>query len=155
MSDHLTRSAIDDVSRCTGIPRARICAAHESALQLLGLDNNAVAYAVDIVVSGKDYREVKGAEGEHAGYRYKNLGLGEIPVRVWRSQGLLSCAPWRSRELVGEGLRCLLPEALLRALPLSPDFEYLQEQYARLAEVLYFDRMTDAELEQFLLHVRE
>jgi hypothetical protein len=42
----------------------------------------------------------------------------------------------------------------LEALPTSPDFSYLLEQRAALAEVLYFDDMTDEQLMEFRSFVR-
>jgi hypothetical protein len=74
---------------------------------------------------------------------------------VWLSVG--AGTTFASGRLVNcnrVGYRCLRPELVLEALPTSPDFQYLLEQRAALAEVLYFDDMTDEQLMEFRSFVR-
>lgn len=149
-----TLSTIDRISSETGIPTDRMFAAHESALQLLDIDNNVIPFAVDVAVGRRDYRLIDAPETVHMGHRYKDLSRGRIPARAWRSMGDMRCSRRRTGVLADLGIGCLLPENILKALPLSPEFDLLREQYARLAEVLYFDRMTDDELREFLRYVR-
>lgn len=147
-------TAIADVAGAVGEKPTEIVAAHEAALQLLGLDNNAVAYGTDLIVGAGAYRRLCADEASCAGSRFKVFASGPHPVRVWKPQGALRRGFRRARPLRSHDVRCLVPEDVLAMLPLSPDFPYLREQYARLAEVLYFDGMSDAELGEFLRYVR-
>lgn len=147
-------SSISSLSAATGVRSGQMAAAHETGLQLLELDNNVIPFGVDVVVGRGGYGRLDLPETDRGGLRYKEFRGAELPVRVWRSQGVMRCGLGRSRPLKEAEISCLLPERLLEAMPESPDFPYLKEQYARLAEVLYFDRMTDDELGQFLRYVR-
>ena len=53
-----------------------------------------------------------------------------------------------------EGWSCADPEWCLETLPLSPDFELLYEDRARLAETLYFDAMPPEQFAVFRKYVR-
>lgn len=147
-------SSISSLSAATGLLPGRMTAAHEVGLQLLGLDNNVIPFGVDVIVGRGDYGRLALPETERGSLRYREFRGAELPVRVWRSEGVMRCGLGRSRPLKESEVSSLLPERLLEAMPESPDFPYLREQYARLAEVLYFDRMTDDELGQFLRYVR-
>lgn len=150
MTASATISAIDNLSRQTGISVDRMTAVHETALQLLDLDYNAIPYGTDVVVGKMAYRGVRAPEKKSCGHGFKEVGC----ARVWRSEGLLRISQRTSRPLNSYDIRCFRPERLLAVLPLSPDFELLREQYAFLAEVLHSDMMTDDELKQFMRYVR-
>jgi hypothetical protein len=86
---------------------------------------------------------------------YLEFPSGYAPIRIWSSIGEgVTFASSRLVNCEGVGYRCLRPEFVLEALPTSPDFSYLLEQRAALAEVLYFDDMTDEQLMEFRSFVR-
>lgn len=132
---------------------------HEAALAAWGLDNNVTPLAIDVLVPPKAFETLaeqpEGQLCELKGNRYLLFKERGIPVRAWRSVG--NGVKYDLRRLVTcskVGRRCLRPELVLEALPTSPDFPYLYEQRAALAEVLYFDDMTDEQLMEFRRYVR-
>lgn len=132
---------------------------HEAALMAWGLDNNVSPYAIDVLVPPRSFDALAAAHGaqtgEHMGNRYVAFDGLAVPVRAWRSVG--DDVRYEPRRLVfceKFGRRCLRPEVVLEALPSSPDFRFLYEQRAALAEVLYFDDMTDEQLMEFRSYVR-
>lgn len=130
------------------VDRHRSALLHEAAMMAWGLSINAVTRAVDVlappsgqpVPSWPPYKETR------------RLG---VAVRVWSNLSDGSSfddAPIRWNERYGR--YCLDPERELEEMPHSPDFRYMLEMRARLAEVLYFDQMSDEELAQFHRYVR-
>ena len=125
-------------------------AIHEAALQLLGIDYNVLPYGIDLVLTEPDFTTLAHGtaslmvEGEVCGTK----------TRCWKASPDLSDAVRTARPLVSYPINVPDPETLLRLLPLSPDFRFLQEEYAALAETLYFDRMDDRELGEFHKYVR-
>lgn len=118
----------------------------------MGLDYNIFLGVVDACVSEADaarWGEAPTDVGEFLATKINDTG-----IRIWtpKSLGL----PSRRVRVRCERYGCwaLDPELVLRVLPLSPDFPGLAEQRARLAEVLYHDRMTDDELLLFSRYVR-
>lgn len=143
-----------------GIVCADECAlVHEAALMAWGIDNNLVPYAVDVLVPKKEYARIVsiegGVESECQGNRFVQIKTSYASVRIWKSVGEgMTYGASRLVNCVATGYKCLHPELVLEALPSSPDFSYLLEQRAALAEVLYFDDMTDEELMEFRSFVR-
>lgn len=132
---------------------------HEAALMAWGIDNNLVPYAVDVLVPGKVYARAatikEGVESECQGNRFVQIKTSYAPVRIWKSVGEgMTYGANRLVNCAAAGYKCLRPELVLEALPSSPDFSYLLEQRAALAEVLYFDDMTDEQLLEFRSFVR-
>lgn len=133
--------------------------AHEIALLAWGLDNNLVPYGVDLLVSKKAFARMREAmdlrEDLHQGNPFVRLDNEYAPVRLWQSVG--ENVTFDRRVLIEvPHLECqsLRPEIVLEALPTSPDFALLLEQRAALAEVLFFDDMTDDQLMEFRRFVR-
>lgn len=151
----VTAGTIDGLAAYAGLRRQDVCAAHEAALQLLGLDNNVIPYGVDVIVGRAAYRTLDLPEAASGRQAYKMFPEGEVPTRIWESRGLLRHSRLTAGVIDSCGIACLRPRRILEALPQSPDFPYLREQYARLAEVLFFDDMTDEQLSQFLRYVRD
>lgn len=131
---------------------------HEAALMAWGIDNNYVPYSVDVLASKKAFDVLRyggGQQFEHMGNRCIEFASDYAPIRVWLSIGEgITFASGRLIDCKYAGYRCLRPELVLEALPTSPDFQYLLEQRAALAEVLYFDDMTDEQLMEFRSFVR-
>lgn len=150
---------IDEIARAVAaqarVSARRLVAVHESALVLLGIDNNAVPYGIDFLLP-KHARPKGGAWARHGGDEYLALGgdEGEYAVRLWRTVGGHRAGELETvRHRLFSG-RLLAPEAALELLPLSPDFRFLYEQRAALAELLYFDRMPREQLAEFVRYVR-
>jgi transcriptional regulator with XRE-family HTH domain len=142
-----------------GIIESKDCAfVHEAALMAWGLDNNLAPYGVDVLASKKAFDALKQGAAqqlEYMGNTYVEFLNDYAPVRVWLSIGEgVTFASGRLVDCERVGYRCLRPELVLEALPASPDFQYLLEQRAALAEVLYFDDMTDEQLMEFRSFVR-
>ena len=81
--------------------------------------------------------------------------FSEDDMRIWDSGTLLvddfrNHLRWSGKE----GCFVLEPQLVLELLPFSPDIQYLLEDRARLAMVLYADEMTDEELLEFNRYVR-
>lgn len=85
---------------------------------------------------------------------YEGISESGIPLRIWESLGGKDSDGYESVTEPAGTAPCLWPYDNLELLPLSPDFELLLEQRAALAEVLYFDSMTDEELMEFFRYVR-
>ena len=143
-----------------GIVDAGECAlVHEAALMVWGIDNNLAPYAIDVLVSKKTYTRLaetrKARVDEYMGNHYVQFESSYVPIRAWSSVGDgMSFASGRLIDCANVGYRCLRPELALEALPSSPDFQFLLEQRAALAEVLYFDDMTNEQLMEFRSFVR-
>lgn len=146
----LAMTVLAEAQQATGIPLEDMVPIHEAALQLLEADYNVLPYGLDVIVSNKDYR--RAFPFEFGGKR--ELCFEETPLRIWRARGHLKKVYREAQPLKAYPVRCPAPETILRLLPKSPDFPYLREQYAALAEILYFDRMTDEELGEFCRYVR-
>lgn len=158
---------IDEIARTVAaqarVSARRLVAVHESALVLLGIDNNAVPYGIDFLLpkhaqpkSGAWAQHGGGAWAQHGGDEYLALGGGggEYAVRLWRTVGGRRAGELETvRHRLFSG-RLLAPEAALELLPLSPDFRFLYEQRAAIAELLYFDRMPREQLAEFVRYVR-
>jgi hypothetical protein len=132
---------------------------HEAALMAWDLDNNAVPYGLDLLVTKQAfYRYAAQAHATARKYennRYMEVPFDGIPLRLWLSVGAgVTLAASRVVACKSTSYRCLRPELVLNALPSSPDYRYLLEQQAALAEVLYFDDMSDDELMEFRRYVR-
>lgn len=146
----LVTTVLAESCQATGIPLENMVPIHEAALQLLEADYNVLPYALDVVVPDRDYRR---AFPFYLKSR-RELVFEETPIRIWCARGLLKKVYKEAVPLKKYPVRCPSPETILRLLPSSPDFPYLREQYAALAEILYFDRMTDEELGEFCRYVR-
>ena len=81
--------------------------------------------------------------------------FAEADVRIWDA-GRLLADDFRNHLRWSEKAGCFIlePRLVLELLPLSPDIQYLLEDRARLAMVLYADEMTDKELMEFNRYVR-
>lgn len=143
-----------------GIVDSENCAlVHEAALAAWGLDNNLAPYALDVLVTKAAFERLgvnERLQGRiYMGNTCLEFATEHAPVRLWMSVG--DGVTFASGRLVAcerAGYRCLRPELVLEALPSSPDFRYLLEQRAALAEVLFFDDMTDEQLMEFRSFVR-
>lgn len=117
-------------------------------MRVWGLSINAITSAVDVLVPAVD-------GGEALGSRYEEMDRFGTTVRIWKalSDGTaFDEAPLRWGDDYERF--CLDPERELEEMPHSPDFRFMLEMRARLAEVLYFDWMDDAELALFRKYVR-
>lgn len=75
-------------------------------------------------------------------------------VRIWTELDGLRASEIPQIPAPFEGWSCADPEWCLETLPLSPDFELLYEDRARLAETLYFDAMPPEQFAVFRKYVR-
>lgn len=146
----LVMTVLAETQQATGILLEDMVPIHETALQLLEADYNVLPYGLDVIVPNLDYR--RAFPFDLGGKR--KLCFEETPIRIWRARGPLKKVYKEAEPLKAYPVRCPSPETILRLLPSSPDFPYLREQYAGLAEILYFDRMTDEELGEFFRYVR-
>jgi hypothetical protein len=133
-----------------------LVAIHEAELVVLGIDNNALPYGIDFLLSNAAVDASCGSASCVGSDEVLLLGggAGDYRVRLWRTLGGLAAS---ELDLVGHTAfpgRLLEPSLALELLPLSPDFRYLYEQRAALAELLYFDVMPRVQLEQFARYVR-
>lgn len=132
---------------------------HEAAIASWGLDFSATTRAVDLLVCERAFDALRANRPEcvmeYCGNKYISLSREGLPVSLWASVG--DGLSFKDASFVWNedyDRACLEPESVLAALPSSPDYRFLLEQRARLAEVLYFDRMSDAELSEFHRYVR-
>ena len=132
---------------------------HEAAIASWGLDFSATTRAVDLIAPAKSFDALRAAfpisADRHLGNEFIRIVRDGVPIRLWASVGDgLSFADARFVWNGDYARACLEPEQVLSCLPSSPDYQFLLEQRARLAEVLYFDRMSDDELAEFHKYVR-
>ncbi len=150
---------IDEIARAigaqAGVKARDLVAVHESALVVFGIDNNAIPYGIDFLLP-KNARPKGETWERHEADEYLALGgaEGQYAVRLWRTVGGHRASELETvRHRLFSG-RLLAPELALELLPLSPDFRFLYEQRAALAELLYFDAMPHEQLAQFVRYVR-
>lgn len=131
-----------------------MAALHETALMIMGIDNNVVPFGYDFLVPQFEYLKCRGAESNDAGRRFKVIKDGPITYRFWSKVGGVSFKSARLRPYRGISVLMPQPECILEVMPESPDFGLLREQYAYLAAVVHAEKMSDEEIEQFLTYVR-
>lgn len=141
---------LDDLASSLNLEVGDMCVVHQAALQMLGVDNNVFPRAADVVLKERDFLKFHASPFAS----YHEFKVGNTPYRIWRARGPLKKVYKEAEPLKACPVRCPSPETILRLLPSSPDFPYLREQYAGLAVILYFDRMTDEELGEFFRYVR-
>ena len=128
---------------------------HESALMAWGIDNNIVLEAVDVHIPDAEDYEAIGVDAfpESLGSYFETV-VEDVRIRLWSSASLGLPPAYIRVYSKAYTCWCLDPAIVLDKLPLSPDAAWLHEQRARLAEVLYFDRMDDELLERYMARVR-
>lgn len=125
---------------------------HEAACTAFGTNYNAILHEVDAIVPAGQLASI----GELSEGGFLGIPLDtSVMIRLWPDEALLG-TDVRYHEIWSKDYECrvLDPELVLRLLPCSPDYPLLLEQRARLAEVLYFDQMSDEELMLFHKYVR-
>jgi|GEM_PF-892131 len=131
-------------------------AIHETALYIWNIDNNLFPYGWDFLVSDTfDLENISGYVSKTEMPNYIEFIFGKnIKLRLWKKieQWDFATAPTVYSEK--KQIKVLDPEEVLQNLEKSPDIEFLYEQRAGLAEVLYFDLMSDEELQMFRDYVR-
>lgn len=142
------------------IPLKRLILVHEGELALWNLDYNIVPLAFDFVVADGastslllkvgGWKKVSPSEGC---IYHEKMVLGWT-VRLWtRLDGMtirkIPCIPSPIA-----GIECVDPHVVLESLGSSPDREFLYEERAAPAAVLYCDQMSDEELCEFARYVR-
>lgn len=133
---------------------------HEAAMVAWGLDYSVSPRAIDVLVSHEAF------DALHASGAFERIvcgadnclvqndsGLG-IPVRFWGAVHGVTLRGARTVWSAAFSRNVLDPELVLELMPYSPDSNYLLEQRARLAEVVYVDELTDEELLVFHTYVR-
>jgi len=145
---------LDILERVSGVEVSSCALVHQSALRLLNLDNNIFLFSLDVLApEGCSVTSGMAVSDDEGGNAYREFDE-HIPLRIWSKVGgkqfgdLEVCRDHRTGLLVPS------PYELLELIELSPEIDLLREQRAGLAEVLYFDRMDDEELWEFLSHVR-
>lgn len=133
---------------------------HEAALVAFGLDYNVSPYGLDVLVGSAALKPIMLEAGAGASQhvwgldRFVCLERGDMPVRLWGTLNGHEPDVWRSVYNGDYDRYCLAPDDVVRTLPLSPDAPLLLEERARLAEVLWYDKMTNEELSTFCQYVR-
>ena len=145
---------------------------HEAAITAFGLNYSVFIKSVDVVISDQQFmkyqRRLVGSLLVSGDSSRENLGgsntmgtelsqtttKGTI-IRLW-SESLLGISLVQVDKIWNNNYSCYVldPELVLEKLELSPDIEWLLEQRARLAMVLYADQMSDDELLLFHKYVR-
>ena len=127
---------------------------HESALMAWGVDNNIVLEAVDVHIPDTKDIEDLGLDAPDTVGSYVETVIDDVRIRVWSSAALGLPPAYIRVFSKAYACWCLDPAIVLELLPLSPDALWLHEQRARLAEILFFDRMDDDLLERYMARVR-
>lgn len=117
-------------------------------------DNNLILPAVDACfVAAEDIRSLGGEPVEEPG-GFTPVEVAGVKVRAWTPAALGLSGTVEVSDCLGYPARSLAPELVLKTIHLSPDFDLLHEQVARLAEIVYVDELTDEELSEFADYVR-
>ena len=121
---------------------------HEAALAIWRISYNSFISNIDVLLD-KDIKT-----GSNQDYIIKQLS-DNIALRLWPAGQILG-EQLQQHDIWSETYKCrvLDPELVLELLPYSPDFQHLYEARARLALVLYHNKMTEAELLEFSKYVR-
>lgn len=122
---------------------------HEAALAIWGISYNSFLSNIDALVS-------KPVDGMEAGNPYYVEKIGDnLNLRLWLDVETIG-APVQKHDIWSETYNCrvLDPELVLDLLPASPDYQELYEVRARLAMILYYDKMPEADLLEFGKYVR-
>ena len=157
----MKKESLDRVlSLLEGVPCDEYALMHEAAVTVWGLNYSVIPRSVDVLVAPGLFERLAACEGvrrhEHEGEAYlEHLDAGcGVPARYWGQVGGVAFDP-EARVWSAKFERPVLdPELTLQLMPHSPEWRFLLEQRARLAEVLYFDDMTDEELATFHRYVR-
>lgn len=122
---------------------------HEAALAIWGISYNSFLSTVDALVS----KPIDGMEANNP-YFAKKIG-DSLNLRLWLDVETIG-APVQKHDMWNETYNCrvLDPELVLDLLPASPDYQELYEARARLAMVLYYDKMSESDLLEFGKYVR-
>lgn len=122
---------------------------HEAALVAWGLTYSRFTRCLDVLIPHEEFARICPDECRCDSF------FSEDDMRVWDSDTLLADDFRNHLRWSGKaGCFVLEPQLVLELLPLSPDIQYLLEDRARLAMVLYADEMTDEELLEFNRYVR-
>lgn len=130
------------------VDRHRSALLHEAAMSVWGLNFNAVTRSIDVLAA-------ECVIAVPPDLPYQEVRRSGVTVRIWNrlSDGAtIESAPLRWDDDYRR--YCIDPERELEEMPCSPDFRYMLEMRAHLAEVLYFDKMSDEELSLFHKYVR-
>lgn len=125
------------------IRNSDLVAVHETALIALGIDSNAIPHGLDFIVL-RGFEDVGVPEFSLNGFDIRLHSPEEF-----KTDGFISLVAPK-----GMDFPILAPEVLLETISKSPAIEYLMEQRAALAELLYYEDMDDEELLKFAAHVR-
>lgn len=129
---------------------------HEAAITAFGLNYSAFFSSIDAVIRKEDFDKLVSKLDLFPEARMFELEFADdLVVRLW-SDAQLFGKDVTNHKIWVETYQCyaLDPELVLKMLPESPDSALLLEQRARLAEVLYCDKMSDEELLAFHRYVR-
>ena len=132
----------------------RFALLHEAALAAWGISYSVVLPAMDILLIDDRDAALLGLEVPEQLGTFARLDAADMPLRVWSRRSVGLSGSFDVVECPGYGCDALAPETVLEKLPYSPDARLLLEARARLAEVLFFDRMDDEQLGEFDSYVR-
>lgn len=127
---------------------------HEAALAAWGIDYNAWIDTVDVLVKRSDFESWCDAISATDEDGIVCGSVNGLSVRLWTVDDL-ALGPEIVSVDVGYGsFRALQPETVLETMQLSPDSQFLYEQRALLAQIMYSDILTDDEIMLFHKYVR-
>ena len=127
---------------------------HEAALAAWGISYSVVLPAMDILlINDRDAARLGLEVPEQLG-TFACLDAADMPLRVWSRKSVGLSGSFDVVECPGYGCDALAPETVLEKLPYSPDARLILEARARLAEILFFDRMSDEQLGEFDSYIR-
>ena len=146
-----TLKAAIDLLDDRGIP---FMLAHEAAISGWYLDVNLTLKAIDVLVDTSSLSGLPPSAARSDGaYRTIAISGGGV-IRLWDRIGPFAYGDAPRVDAPLYGCLALDPYAVLETMPLSPDYRYLLEQRALLAEVLFFDMLDDEHLGLFHRYVR-
>lgn len=127
---------------------------HDAALHAYNASNNVFCNPFDILIDKEDFNRLKEElDVEEETNKYFSSIIGDVKFRFWNNIAGYNYKTIPKKELKGNTLP--EPNLLLdEILDECPELYLLLEQRARFASIVYFDEMSDEEINLFRRYVR-
>lgn len=124
---------------------------HEAAIAAWHLDPCCELEAVDIVVPRSEFDK---AGGDPTAGAFVESERGGVLFRIWSPDTLHLPETFDRVRCESYNAWALAPELVLETITMSPDIDYLHEQRACLAQVVFCEQMDDETIMEFRKYVR-